>query len=94
MQRKQKKTVPMSRPFSRAVFEDLKHSGPDIVFRVEPGKSLVRMEGCGPAEASIRLELHAEEWVGETGEVVVVDARVDESSGYANLSRYTLLFPP
>lgn len=77
----------MPRPFSRAVLEDLKHGGPNIVFRVEPGNRLVRVEGCGPTEAAIRLELHAEKWVGETGEIVVVDARVDEGSGYANLSR-------
>lgn len=39
------------------------------------------MEGCAPGEGAIGLEGHAEEGVGEGGEVVVVDPCVDEGGG-------------
>lgn len=43
------------------------------------------MERGGPAETGVWLELHTKKWVGKTGEVIVVYARVDKSSGDANL---------
>lgn len=45
------------------------------------------MEGRGPPEATVRLKLHAEKWIWDTGEIVVVNACVNEGSGYANLLR-------
>ena len=45
----------------------------------------MRVERGGPAETGVWLELHTKKWVGKTGEVIVVYARVDKSSGDANL---------
>ena len=36
------------------------------------------MEGRGPGKSAVGLQLGAEEWVGERGEVVVVDAGVEK----------------
>ena len=44
------------------------------MFGVEPGEGNVRVEGGDPGEGTVGLEVHAEEGVGEGGEVVVVDS--------------------
>lgn len=44
------------------------------------------MEWRLPYEASVRLQLHAEEGVGKAGEVVVVDAGVDEGGWKSDLA--------
>lgn len=75
----------MARPLLKAIFEDLKHGWANIVFGVKPRYGLIGMERSRPQETAIRLKLHAEQGIRQAGEVVVVDARVDERRGKANL---------
>lgn len=83
--------LPVTRPFSMSVFEDLEHGRADVVFRVQPREGLVRVERGGPAKTAVGLEFHAEERVVKTGKVVVVDAGVDKRGGQPNLLKDQML---
>lgn len=83
--------LPVTRPFSMAVFEDLQHSRAHVMFCVQPGERLVRMERGRPAKTVVGLQFHAEERVVKTGKVVVVDAGIDERGGQSNLLSHPLL---
>lgn len=73
--------LPVTRPFAKAIFKDLDHTRAHVVFGVQPRERLVRMERGGPAKTAVGLQFHAEERVVQTGEVVVVDAGIDECGG-------------
>lgn len=55
------------------------------MLRVEPWQGFVRVEWGGPEKTTVRLKLHAEEWIGQAGEIIVVDTSVDECSRETNL---------
>lgn len=59
---------------------------------IEPWLWCVRVERRFPFEATILLQLHAEQRVWETGKVVVVDACINERSWKINLSRISIAF--
>jgi hypothetical protein len=56
------------------------------VLRVKPRKLLIGVERCAPHEAAVALVLHAKQGEVEAGEVVVIDAAVDESCRQADLA--------
>lgn len=82
--------VPTASPLPRPILEDLQHGGPDIMFGIEPRQRDVRMEGGPPLEAAVGLKVHAEERIRQAGEVVVVDTRIDEGGGEADLADIVL----
>ena len=55
------------------------------MFCVEPWKRMIGVEGGGPEETTVWLEFHAEERVGETSEIVVIDTCVNEGGRDTNL---------
>lgn len=71
-------TLPVPRPLVESIFEDLQYRRTNIMFGIEPRQGFVRVERCPPLEPAVRLKLHAEQRVSQAGEVVVVDACVDE----------------
>src|SRR5947207_2391913 len=77
---------PVTGPLPWPVFENLDDGGSNIVFSIEPRQRDIWVERSFPDEASVALKLHAEQWVGETGKVVVVDASVNKGSRQAYLA--------
>ena len=61
------------------------------MLRVEPWQRFVWMEWGCPLEAAVGLEFHAEKGIGQTGEIIVVDACIDECCWKANLEHVSLL---
>jgi len=57
---------------------------------VQPGQFCMRMKWCTPLDASVVLELGTEQRVGQAGEVVVVDAGVDERRRQSQLPNVVL----
>ena len=55
------------------------------MFCVEPWERLIGVKGGCPLESAVFLKLHAEQWIWQAGEVVVVDARVDKGRGKTDL---------
>jgi len=79
--------LPMPGPFSRTIFEDLQQRWSDIMLCIEPWLGRVWVERRFPFEAAVLLQFHAKQRVRETGEVVVVDACINERSWKINLSQ-------
>ena len=77
--------IPMTVPPLGAILEDLHYCGANIVFGIQPRQRLIGMEGSLPMEISILVKLHAEQGIRQRGEVVVVDAGIDESRRKADL---------
>src|SRR5271156_606682 len=77
---------PMAAPLFGTVFEDLKNSGSNVVFRIQPRQFGVRVEWSSPLKAVISLELHTEERIRQAGEVVVVYAGIDKGRRKPELS--------
>ena len=67
----------LSSPLSMAVFEDLEHRRPYIVFGVKPRDWSRRRKRGFPDKTTVWLELHAEQRVWLAGKIVIVDASVD-----------------
>lgn len=82
--------LPVTVPFLRAVLEDLQQGRSHVVLGVQPGEWDLRIERRTPFEAAVFQQLHLEERVGQAGEVVVVDAGVDEGGGHAELADVVL----
>nr|POE87260.1 hypothetical protein CFP56_29849 [Quercus suber] len=74
----------------RAHLEDLQQCWSNVVLGVQPRQRVIRVEGSLPDEAAIVLQLHLEKWIGQRGEVVVVDAGVSEGGGDADLPHIIL----
>lgn len=55
------------------------------MFGIEPRQVFIGMEGGRPLKGTVGLELHAEEWIRQAREVVVVDTGVDKCSRETNL---------
>ncbi len=55
------------------------------MFGVQPGQGCIRVKWGFPDEGAVGLDFHAEERIGEGGEVVIVDAGVDKGCRKADL---------
>lgn len=75
----------MTIPPLRAILEDLHDCGANIMFGIQPRQRPIRVERCLPMEAAILVKLHAEQGIRQGGEIIVVDAGIDESCGKADL---------
>ncbi len=64
------------------------------MFCVQPWLGRVGLKRGFPFEAAIFLQFHAEQRVRKTGEVVIVDAGVDERSGETHLPQDKYWFHP
>ncbi|KAL5946858.1 hypothetical protein ACKVV1_011558 [Pyricularia oryzae] len=69
---------PATSPPLGAFLEDAEDCSAKVVLAVDPGELGVGVERRLPHERSVFLQLHTKERVGQRGEVVVVDARVDK----------------
>ncbi len=82
--------LPLARPFPQSVFEDLQDCWPDVVFGVEPREGDVWVKGRLPFETAVGFQFHAEERIGQTREVIIIDARIDKCRWQADLSDVVL----
>lgn len=80
----------MSMPLLRTILEDLQQGRSDIVLGVQPGKWRLRVKGSVPFKTAIRHQLHLEQRIRETGEIVVVDPRIDKRRGQTQLPHVIL----
>ena len=55
------------------------------MFRIEPRYGIIRVKRCFPHKAAIGLYFHAKEGIWKAGEIVIVDACIDECSSEASL---------
>lgn len=84
----------MSGPLLGPILENLDDCRTNIMLRVQPWQGFVRVEGRSPCKTPIRLQFHAKERIRKTGEVIIVDAGVNEGGWEANLSPSVLLGSP
>lgn len=60
------------------------------MFGIEPREGYVRVKGRLPFETAVGFQFHAEERIGQTREVVIIDAGIDKRRRQADLSDVVL----
>lgn len=81
----------MSGPLLGPILENLDDCRTNIMLRVQPWQGFVRVEGRSPCKTPVGLQFHAKERIRKTGEIIVVDASVNEGGREADLSPSVLL---
>lgn len=75
----------MSGPLLGPILENLYDCRTNVMLRIQPWQGFVRVEGRSPCKTPVGLKLHTKEGIRKAGEIVVVDARVNEGGWEANL---------
>lgn len=77
-------------PLLRPVLEDLKQGRAHVVLSIQPWQGSLGIERRTPLETAIIEEFHLKERVRETGEIIIVDARIDKSGRQSQLAHVIL----
>lgn len=80
----------MTKPSLGPILENLQQSRPNIMFRIQPRQRRIRLKWRMPLKAPIRQQLHLKQWIRQTGEIIIVNPRIDKRRGQFQLAHIIL----
>lgn len=80
----------MTKPSLGPILENLQQSRPNIMFRIQPRQRRIRLKRRMPLKAPIRQQLHLKQRIWQTGEIIIVNPRIDKRRGQLQLAHIIL----